>query len=462
MKQDTADRIRLREYLSYGIGGAGSRLIFGVIGAYYLIYLTNVAMLDVAVISTILAVSRLLDGISDLIVGDIIDNTSSKYGRARVWLLRMCLPFAISSVLLFWVPPQFSEFVKYIYVFLIYNIVNSVMMTFVFISEFSLVSLMSGDSREQGILGNIVGLAHMGGSMCANVVFVRLLMLFTDEPGNQNTQRAYTLSVSLIAAVMVVLTLLMVFGTRERVDADTVGAGRDKNRRGFKDMLQVFRLILSDKYWVIFTIIMLLRSVVAQFYMSGPSYYALYILHDMSAMSWLITCNMLPSIIVMSITPFLMSRINKYRMFTAGIVLNIIGTASLGLSGDRIPLIVMSLIICSTGGGLFGCVNYGIIADIVTHTKERTGVLIPGAGNAGASAAGKLGSGLGNVIFGFGLAAAGFNAALDTQPDSVLSMIRMLYMWAPCVCFILSLVLFVGFFDMYKKRPAKSGSQDQQ
>lgn len=93
------------ERICYAAGGLGIRLGFGAITGYFLIYLTNVALLDIAVCSAIIAVSKVFDGISDIVIGNIIDNTVSSLGKARIWLLRMCLPFAVTLMLLFWVPP---------------------------------------------------------------------------------------------------------------------------------------------------------------------------------------------------------------------------------------------------------------------------------------------------------------------------------------------------------------------
>lgn len=65
---------------------------------------------------------------------------------------------------------------------------------------------MSNDRKEQGILGNIVSLARGVSAFLGNVFFVRLLLIFTDEPGNQNTQRAYTSTMLVYCAATVVLT----------------------------------------------------------------------------------------------------------------------------------------------------------------------------------------------------------------------------------------------------------------
>lgn len=92
------------ERIGYGTSAFGWNMINGIIGTFLTFYFTNVALLDAAVISTLIAVSKVFDGVSDLVVGNIVDRTKSKLGKARSWLLRMCIPFAVSVSLLFFVP----------------------------------------------------------------------------------------------------------------------------------------------------------------------------------------------------------------------------------------------------------------------------------------------------------------------------------------------------------------------
>lgn len=79
---EVKDKIGFGEYAAFTIGGVGIMIMFGLIGSYLLIYMTNVAFLDIAIISTIIAVSRLLDGISDIIAGNMIDKTNTKLVRS--------------------------------------------------------------------------------------------------------------------------------------------------------------------------------------------------------------------------------------------------------------------------------------------------------------------------------------------------------------------------------------------
>ena len=74
------------ERFSYGCGDFGCNIIYTAMSAFLLFYYTDYA------------------GVSDIIMGVIVDRTKSKFGKARPWILRMCIPFAVSGILLFSVP----------------------------------------------------------------------------------------------------------------------------------------------------------------------------------------------------------------------------------------------------------------------------------------------------------------------------------------------------------------------
>ena len=97
------------ERFSYGCGDFGCNIIYTAMSAFLLFYYTDYAGVNAFAVGTIMMVSRFFDGISDVIMGVIVDRTRSKYGKARPWLLRMCVPFALSGILLFSVPTSWAS-----------------------------------------------------------------------------------------------------------------------------------------------------------------------------------------------------------------------------------------------------------------------------------------------------------------------------------------------------------------
>ena len=85
------------ERVAYMSGNIGIALINTIVATFLMFFYTDVMMLNAGIIGTILMVSRLFDGVTDIIMGMIVDRTHSKYGKARVWVIRTCIPYAISG-----------------------------------------------------------------------------------------------------------------------------------------------------------------------------------------------------------------------------------------------------------------------------------------------------------------------------------------------------------------------------
>ena len=84
---------KLAERFSYGCGDFGCNIIYTAMSAFLLFYYTDYAGVSAFAVGSIMMVSRLFDGISDIVMGVIVDRTKSRFGKARPWLLRMCIPF---------------------------------------------------------------------------------------------------------------------------------------------------------------------------------------------------------------------------------------------------------------------------------------------------------------------------------------------------------------------------------
>lgn len=83
-KAETPDaKLSFFERLAYGIGDYAGNLVYSSISAFLLVYYISVLGVDAGVAASIMAVSKIFDGVSDLIMGRIVDNTKSKWGKAR-------------------------------------------------------------------------------------------------------------------------------------------------------------------------------------------------------------------------------------------------------------------------------------------------------------------------------------------------------------------------------------------
>ncbi|WP_026658783.1 MFS transporter [Butyrivibrio sp. AC2005] len=441
------------ERIGYGTAAFGWNMINGIIGTFLTVYFTNVAFLNVAIISTLIAVSKVFDGVSDLIVGRIVDKTNSSLGKARIWLLRMCIPFGISTVLLFSVPASLPEAVKYVYVFIMYNIVNAVCLTFMQVPFYSLISLLTRNAYERGFLGNIQQIFQTLGNVFVNAVFTVMLTYFSgavEVPGTY-TQGAYTITVGILCAIMVVASIITVFTTKERVN-ETQARHEDKKTEDSVSTWTAIKALLSNKYWVMMFFAMLVIFFVIIFYSIGGVYYAIYVFGDMGQISWMNNAISIAQFAIMFATPFFMKKFGKRPIYALGMLLMAIGFLGFGFVDTSKPLMIVCNVLKGIGLGMSGGMAMGIVADAILYGQLKTGINAVGMGNAGTSAAQKLGLGLGQAIFGWVMTAAGFDATLDAQglpqPESFITAIKFMYNYIPMIMCAVIFVMIAVFFNL--------------
>ena len=444
------------ERIGYGVGQFGINSINAVLGSFLTVYFTDVALLDAGIIASIIAISKLFDGISDLIVGNMVDHTHSKLGKARPWLLRMCIPFAISVLLLFYVPANFPMAVKYVYVFVMYNIVNTVCFTAMNVPFYSMISLITKNPYERGFLGNVQQIFQTLGNVVINAVFVTLLAVFSTDAANPNTQRAYTCAMLVISIVMIIAALVTVMFTKERVtdDEEAPAAAETEKKAEKKDKastMAAIKALLTNKYWVMLTIFMFVIFFVIIFYAMGAVYYAMVVFNDMGQYSWMANSISIAQFLIMFATPVLMKKIDKTKIYTVGILLLTLGFAGFGLFATSKGIMIACNVLKGCGLGMAGGMALGMVADTITYGTLKSGIDAVGMGNAGVSAAQKLGMGLGTAVFGWVLSAAGYDGAAAVQSEAVITAVKFLYNWVPCIMCAIVFVMLILFYGKIEK-----------
>lgn len=101
---------------AYGCGDTACNLVFGMMSTILTLFYTDYAGIPAATVGLVMLLSRVFDGVSDMIMGVVVEHTHSKWGKSRPWLLWMSVPFAVSAVLLFTVPHT-TPFLQFLYIF---------------------------------------------------------------------------------------------------------------------------------------------------------------------------------------------------------------------------------------------------------------------------------------------------------------------------------------------------------
>ncbi|WP_219538906.1 glycoside-pentoside-hexuronide (GPH):cation symporter, partial [Klebsiella michiganensis] len=205
------DKISVREKVGYSLGDAASHIVFDSSVAILAYFYTDIYGLPPAVMGTMFLLVRLLDAITDPIMGAIADATSTRWGRFRPWLLAICVPFAVSCVLVYSIP-SFSDSGKVVYAVAAY-IFMTLMYTAINIPYCSLGAALTSDPRESLSLQSWrFAITPIGGALGTAFILPLADLLY---PGDRAT--GIQVSMAIFGVIGCLMFVVCFATTKERV-----------------------------------------------------------------------------------------------------------------------------------------------------------------------------------------------------------------------------------------------------
>ena len=244
--ENASEKVTVKERLAYGCGDFSSNIMYSAMAAFLLFYYTDVVGVSAAAVGVIMMCSRLFDGVSDLIMGVIIDRTKSLFGKARIWILRLVIPYAIGTVLLFSVPTGWSRTAKLIYIFFSYNLAFTVLFTGINLPYATLTALMTQDQYERSVLSIFRMILATCGTLFIKTCTLPVVKFFGDDA------RAWTMTFVVFGFLEIVTFMITFLFTRERVNTT-----EDENRLKIPVSLG-FKALVKNKYWFMATLNLIL------------------------------------------------------------------------------------------------------------------------------------------------------------------------------------------------------------
>lgn len=430
--------LHMKERIGYGVGDFANNMMYTPVNSFFTYFLTNVAGLGAGVVGTILLVSRLLDGVSDLIVGSLMEKIHSKHGKARPWLLWWCIPFAVSLVLMF-TAPDFGTTGKIIYAFLTYNLAVTVVYTAINLPFGSLAALMTKNQTERGYLNISKMVFAFGGGMVVNAATLPLVKYF----GNDSS--AWQKTFLIYGVVAIIFFLIVFFTTKEAVTEEAKKAGSEEK----VNIPQALKSLIKNKYWMILLAIFFLNSVVNAF-IGVNVYYAQYIMNDDSLVGNLSIFQNIASFAAFAYAQVSIRKIGKQKIAISGVAISFIGYAMVLLNPTSYAVLYIAAIIKGVGNAALSGVMYGMLADTVEYNDWKSGIRAEGLVFSANSIGQKIGSGIGSAVLGWVLAAFGFVSSSAAQPASAISGIRVIFLYVPLVVFAIMFIILL-FYKLDKE-----------
>ncbi len=434
------EKIGLGAKIGMLLGGMGGVPLFALISAFLTYFYTNVVGLNAGAVGTIILVSKVFDGVSDLIFGSIIDKTRTKKGVCRPWVLRMALFSAVGVIGLFTVP-NVGNMGKLIYVFISYNVSQTIIYTIMLLALTSLPTYMTRDSVQRS---GLFVWSSIGQSVMTVIVSGITLNLVNAVGGGQ---KAWIL-VSIIYAVVGGICLFAT-GTlcKENINADEIAQEGSK-----APFFTVLKSILQNKYWfeILGIVIVGAGVYVASFQMH--TYYAQYILGNVELAGSMNMAYTLPLVFMGFVLLPLVKRFKKKTIMLGGVMIQLAGCILIVIVPSSLPAILVATAMKSIGQSCAATMYLPMLGDSIEYGHWKTGIRSQAA-LMGANGAGqKIGQGVVTAILGGIMAAAGFDGAALEQSAQAIGSISNLFLFIPLILTVLELVI-IFIYDLDKHYP---------
>lgn len=363
------------KWLGYLLGPAGALLLNAVLATYLNVYYTDVLKLTGvwggAFLVIFPIISKIVDAITNVAMGYIIDRTRTKEGKARPWLLLSAPLLAVTGILLFTVPSG-SETVQIIWVMVSYNLFYSFAYTIFNMSHNLMVPLSTRDTTQRGSLSvfNQIATIMMSGILVA-LVFPMVIM-----PAIGADKSKWIVLMSVLSILALPLTLLEYFFTKERVTLENQGT--EEAAIPFRAQLKA---IFTDRYMLIIYAYFLIYTFGTSIKNLSLVYFCNYVLgtyNDGITQTLISVIGGIPmGIGIFAVWP-LAKEFGKRNVTLVGFILYAIGSAVCWLFPTNMVIILVGQFIKNIGGLPCSYVFMALFADVLDHVEWRSGIRCDG------------------------------------------------------------------------------------
>lgn len=420
-----SSKLSVKEKIGYGMGDAGCNIIFGAIMLFVNYFYTDIFGLAPALVGVMLLSIRVIDAVTDPIMGAIADRTQSRWGRFRPWILWMAAPFAFFSYLMF-TTPDWAYSSKVIYAFVTYFLL-SLTYTAINIPYCSLGSVITNDPKErvacQSYRFVMVGIATL--------ILSLSLLPMVDWFGGGDKAKGYQMAMGVLAVLGMCMFLFCFSTVRERVRPAV--PSNDDLKADLKD-------VWKNDQWVRILLLTLCNVCPGFIRMAATMYYVTWVMGQSTSFATLfISLGVVGMMGGSMLAKVLTDRICKLKVFFwTNIVLAIFSSGFYFLDPHATTLIVVMYFLLNILHQIPSPLHWSLMADVDDYGEWKTGKRITGISFSGNLFFLKLGLAIAGAMVGFLLSWYGYDAGAKQQSPESINGIVMLFTIIPGVGYLIT------------------------
>ena len=461
---DVRRKSGLGQRIAYAFGNLGQAAFYNAMSTYFIVYVTSclfsgvdkaLAAKLIGVITSLVVIIRIAEIFVDPLLGNLVDNTNTKWGRFRPWQFFGGL---VSSVLIMLIFSGMFGLVNvnttlFIVLFVITFIVLDVFYSLRDISYWGMIPALSSDSHERS---TYTALGSFTGSIGGNAITILVIpvvtyfsWVFTGE--NAEHQSGWT-AFGIIVAVLGIMTAWTVaFGTRENQSALRANAEDNGGPlQAFKAVFQNDQLLWVALSYLLYAIANVTTTGVLLFLFK-------FVLDNQAAFSATGVIAMIAGLVMSPLYPILNRYIPRRYLYIGGMVSMIVAYVMLALFSSNIVLVFIALVLFYVPGTLIMMTVILSLTDSIEYGQLKNGKRNEAVTLSIRPMLDKIGGALSNGIVGFIALAAGMTGdatAADMTPTNI-HVFKICAFYAPLILIVLSLVVFVSKVKITEKMHAQ-------
>ncbi|MDO4678990.1 MAG: MFS transporter [Eubacteriales bacterium] len=420
--------------VGYGSGDIAGNVVYAFLTSFVMIYLTDTIGLASGVIGTLIALSKIFDGFTDIIFGSLIDKTHSKLGKARPWMIYGYIGCAVTLAAVFAVPTSWGKTAQYAWFFIAYTLLNGVFYTANNIAYSALTSLVTRNSKERVEMGSYRFIFAFSTSLLIQSVTV----MFVDYCGGDAA--AWRLVAIIYAVIGLIVNTISGLSVKELPEEELGETQAKEEKYG---LAEAFKLIIANKYYIMICGVYILQQLYGAMIGAGI-FYATWVLKNKNlfgVFSWAVN---IPLIIALIFTPTLVGKWKgMYKLNLRGYMLAVLGRGLVVVAGymGSVPLMLLFTALAAFGQGPWQGDMNAVIASCSEYTYLTKGKKVDGTMYSCTSLGVKLGGGIGTAVVGWLLEFSGYVGTAASQPQSCINMLQFMYLWLPLIFNVLIMII---------------------
>lgn len=442
----------------YGTGAIGLDLSYGMFNGRLSKYLTDVLHLNTNFLLGLTAAARVWDGVNDPMMGSLVDNTNTKFGRYRPWVITGSILNAVVLFFLFF-NPGFStaspSIWLYIYIAVMY-ILWGMTNTTADIPYWSMVPSFTTDPKERSILATIArafsglgqGIVQIGSPIILNM-FGTVVTNSDNTTTTVWTAKGYMITVLICSVGLVFFSTLSMSRVKENVTVIP------NEKFSFK---KIFSVIKENDQLRIFMLFAMLSN--AGFYTTTGvvDYFFAVVMEDTSAQSTFSLFGTAGSIIGLAVIPIMMKFTSRRRTYQFSLSLSFLGYVGMFISGQLLvstALLNIFYLLTQIGTASMFISQTVFLADVVDYGEVKMGVRRESVTFSMKGFLQKMAYTAQTVILFSALGVAGYNSLTPDSkgviiyPKKVKNAVSAVMYIIPPIFFLLSIIVFTTKFKLH-------------